>query len=511
MIKIFLLIISILTLVNRVSGQELEEIKGKIVDGSNNPLPYATIRLKNTSIGLVSNQSGDFRLPLKPQFSRDTLIISYIGYSTKKIPIIQLKTELSNIIVLRESSTNLAQLEIRSKRRTRLTARKIVTAAISNMNINYPIHPFTYVAYYRDYQIKNNTYTNLNEAIVRALDSGFETNDQIDTKLELMQYRVNKTFPMDSLSSIPYDNKERKFIPKAILGSFGGNELAILRVHDALRNYNRYSYSFVEIFNKDFLKNHTFQLSKVVSHDTVELYQVKFNSFAPVVGDSHFSEGVIYIEKQNYKIHKMEYSMYNKSNDVKLVYNIKVEYRDNDGKLYLNYISFNNEFKMRNPDDFRVLDTRIASNFECFFVTFSHPPDPVSATNKKNYSFTIQGKKVELDTVIFSPDWERKEVMAVIKNSREHGIFANKKMATQMTVDYDNIKDLRGRPVNEMTFIQATQYRELFVQKVQQQMEPDTAVVAMDKFTPLSDAKVTTNMTNFEDYWMNTPLKREIE
>ena len=45
------------------------------------------------------------------------------------------------------------------------------------------MHPFNYVAYYRDYQIKNNTYTNLNEAIVRVLDSGFETDDQIDTKL----------------------------------------------------------------------------------------------------------------------------------------------------------------------------------------------------------------------------------------------------------------------------------------------------------------------------------------
>src|SRR5688500_2835889 len=107
MIKIFLLIISILTLINRVSGQELEEIKGKIVDGSNKPLPYATIRLKNVSIGVVSNQSGDFRLPLKPQFSRDTLIISYIGYATKKIPIVQLKSELSNIIVLRESPTKM--------------------------------------------------------------------------------------------------------------------------------------------------------------------------------------------------------------------------------------------------------------------------------------------------------------------------------------------------------------------------------------------------------------------
>jgi hypothetical protein len=269
MIKIFLLIIPVFTLVNHVSGQELEEIKGKIVDGNNRPLPYATIRLKNISIGVVSNQSGDFRLPLKPQFSQDTLIISYIGYAIKKLPIAQLTPELSNIIVLQESPTTLAQLEIHSKRRRRLSAKKIVAAAISNINLNYPIGPFTYVAYYRDYQITNNTYTNLNEAMVRVLDSGFETNDQIDTKLELLQYRINKTFPVDSLSGMPYDNKEKKFVPRAVLGSFGGNELAILRVHDALRNYNYYSYSFVEIFNKDFINNHAFKLSKVVRYNRI--------------------------------------------------------------------------------------------------------------------------------------------------------------------------------------------------------------------------------------------------
>jgi hypothetical protein len=512
MIKILLLVISILTVANSVSCQELGEIKGKIVDGNNRPLPYATIRLKNISIGVISNQSGDFRLPLKSQFSQDTLIVSYIGYSTKKLPIVQLKPELSNIIILRESSTSLAELEIHSKRRKRLSAKKIVAAAISNISINYPMNPFTYVAYYRDYQIKNNTYTNMNEAIVRVLDNGFETNDQVDTQLELMQYRVNQTFPMDSLSSMPYDNREKKFIPQAILGSFGGNELAILRVHDALRNYNHYSYSFVDNFSEDFISNHIFRLSKVVSLDAIELYQIKISS-APTSGDSHFSEGTIYIEKQNYKVHKMEYSMYNKSDKVKLLYNIKVEYANTDGKMYLNYISFNNEFQMRNPDDFRILDTRIASNFYCFFVTFSHPPDQVTATNKNNYSFTIKGKKVELDTIMFlsDRDRERNEMIAVITNPLQYGTYANAKTAVQMTADYGNIKDTRSRTVNEMTFIQATQYRELFVQKIQPQREPDVAVVEMDKFAPISSAKVTTNIANFGDYWMNTPLKRELE
>jgi hypothetical protein len=433
--KIFLLVISILCFPNHLFCQELKEIKGKIVDINNRPLPYATIRLKNIYIGVVSNQNGDFRLPLKPRFVHDTLLVSYIGYAVEKLPIAQLKTEGNNIIVLKESTTRMRELEIRASRQGRLTAKKIVAAAISNININYPMNPFTYVAYYRDYQIKKNSYTNLSEAIVRVWDNGFNTNDQLDTKIELMQYRVNKTFPFDTLTNVPYDNVEKKFIPQARVGTFGGNELAILRVHDPLRNFQSYSYSFVETFSKNFIANHTFRLSNTANHNDIQLYEIKYKS-TPVVGkNSHMGVGVIYVEKQNYKIHKIEYSMYDVSEAAKLVYNIKVEYNDHAGKMYLNYISFNNEFKMRSPDDFRVLDTRIMSNMCCFSVLFSHPPDTLTATNKKNYLFTIQGKKVELDTIVFAPNGGGKEVFAVIKNPLDYGVFANAKLAKQMT-DY---------------------------------------------------------------------------
>ena len=508
--KFFLLVSSILVFANFLYGQELV-ITGKIVDSNDRPLPYATIRLKNISIGVVSNQNGDFRIPLRPHFLQDTLVVSYIGYIMQKFPVANLKREGNNIIVLKESTTTMRELEIHANPKGRMTAKKIVAAAINSIDVNYPMDPFAYVAYYRDYQIKENIYTNLSEAIVRVLDNGFDTNDQTDTKIELMQFRLNKTFPIDTLSSVPYDNVEKKFIPQARLGTFGGNELAILRVHDALRNFKNYSYSFVETLSENFILNHTFRLSKTVNHNNTALYEIKYKSKPSTSGRSHFSEGIMYIEKKNYKIHKMEYSMYEVSERNKLIYNIKVEYNDHLGKMYLNYISFNNEFKMRNLDDFRVLDTRIMSNMCCFSVLFSHPPDSLTATNKNNYAFTIRGKKVELEMVTYAPGRKGKEIIAVIRNPGEFGIFADNELAQQMTADYINIKDKQGRTVNEMTFIHATQYREIFVQKIEPEAASSIDISGIDKFTPLSKAEVTTNVRNFEDYWMNTPLKKEIE
>ncbi len=507
LMKVWLLTISIFYM-SDVFSQQVEGIEGKIVDYKKRPLPYASIRLKNTSIGVVSNLNGDFRLPLRKEFLKDTLIVSHIGYVTRKLPITMLKSEGSNIIELNESQTMLPEIAIHAKRNSRLTGKRIVAAAISNININYPMYPFTYVAYYRDYQIKENNYTNLNEAIVRVADKGFNTNDQIQTKIELMQYKVNSTFPIDTFTTIPYDNWQKKFIPQAKLGAFGGNELAILRVHDALRNYTQYSYSFVGVLNKDFIRNHSFTLSRAIGHNDIQLYEIKFNSNQVTEGDSHFSKGVLYIEAENYKIHKMEYSMYDKSLGSKLIYNIKVEYRDHADNMYLNYISFNNEFKVRDPDDFRVLDTKILSDVTGFSVVFSHPVDSVTATDKNNYKFSILGKKVELDTVLLSGR-KGTQVIAYIKNSAEYGLLPGAELAKHTTANYSNIKDRQNRTLNVMTFIQATQYREIFVQRIEP--KPFEEVKGIDKFIPLNRAVVTANMRDFADYWMNTPLKSKLE
>lgn len=510
--KVYLVIIPLLFLSVAGHAQEIE-VNGRIVDYNKKPLPYATIKLKNAAIGVVSNQNGDFRLQLRQQFLRDTLVISFIGYNVEMVAVSNLKPQELNIIVLKDAATQLEAVEIQARRSGRLTAEKIVAAAIKNIEYNYPSDHFRYVAYYRDYQIKENNYTNLNEAIVRVIDDGFESNDQINTQLELMQYRVNKTFPTDTFSSKPYDNKEKKFIPQARVGSFGGNELAILRVHDALRNYENYAYSFVGTFSKDFIKNHTLQISKVVPHNNaIELYEIEFHSRLGAAGDSHFSSGKIYIEKQNYKIHKLEYSVYERSwKKDNLIYNIKVEYNEYHGKMYLNYISFNNKFMMRNPDDFEVVDTRILSDFSGFSILFNNELDTLSATNRSNYRFTINGKKIELDTIIFSSWGKGKELIAVIKNPGDYGVFADTKMAKNINAEYSNIKDNLNREVNKMTFIEATQYREIFVQKIEPQTTSNAKILPMDKFVPLSEAGVTSNMENFEDYWMNTPLKSSID
>ena len=47
--------------------------------------------------------------------------------------------------------------------------------AIENIKNNNPIDPFSYIAYYRDYQFVDKKYINLNEGIAEVFDQGFLT------------------------------------------------------------------------------------------------------------------------------------------------------------------------------------------------------------------------------------------------------------------------------------------------------------------------------------------------
>jgi tetratricopeptide (TPR) repeat protein len=66
-------------------GINPNEIKGKITNKAGQPLPYASIRVKDTAAENLSNSNGEFRFEI-PQGS-ETLIISAKGYKAQEIPL----------------------------------------------------------------------------------------------------------------------------------------------------------------------------------------------------------------------------------------------------------------------------------------------------------------------------------------------------------------------------------------------------------------------------------------
>ena len=65
-------------------------ITGVIVDEESlEPLPFATLGLKNKGKGTVTNNNGEFGLKITPDLLNDTLSVSYLGYIRKEIPVRQ--------------------------------------------------------------------------------------------------------------------------------------------------------------------------------------------------------------------------------------------------------------------------------------------------------------------------------------------------------------------------------------------------------------------------------------
>ena len=76
----------LLLLVSSFTQAQNDVIKGKIVDENNETLLGANVYWLNTNIGVVTNENGEFTL--KKSLETTSLIVSYIGYNTKKIEVI---------------------------------------------------------------------------------------------------------------------------------------------------------------------------------------------------------------------------------------------------------------------------------------------------------------------------------------------------------------------------------------------------------------------------------------
>jgi len=510
----FLLLV-ITCLSGTLTGQDTAT-KGKIVDSQTNlPVPFASIKIKAKMMGVVSNSNGEFQIPREFSDVADSIVISCIGYTTKIVSFRDLQESAFNLIKIEPSVFSLDEVVITPKKKKKLSASKVLNMAIANLRVNYPQEPYSYIGYYRDYQLSDTNYINLNEAIVEVHDQGFSTDDFMETAIELLDYNKNIDFPRDSSTTQPYDNEpgkygrgKNKYIPNAVLSPLGGNELSILRLHDAIRNYKQFSYSFVDVFVDDFEKNHFLKLEENVNLDTITLYCISFKSKYDASGPRNFSEGRIFIENQNFAIHKIEYSTYNKTmKETQLMYNIQTEYFRVEPYMYLNYISFNNGFKTHNDTDFKVIEISYRKEKNSFVLDFNAIPEKISVTDTSNYVFTIEHKQLRIQQAHLTGD--RQVTLFLDNPSAAHLANFSDEMSSKLNLSTKNIRDVNNRELDKVTNSTVFQFRELFVQKVFPGKPAPIRGEFINKSAPLSPEVVSKSPKEDKDFWMNSPLRKK--
>ena len=506
-----------------LSAQDFNFLRGKVLDQTTGePVVFATVRIKDQTKGVITNMDGSFRLPLSYREDGESIEISSMGYEKKEYKLLELSPRDINIIRLKPGVLSLAEAIVKGKKPRKLSAVQIVRRAIKGIPKNYPSREFATIGYYRDYQIKKDRYVNLNEAILEVVDKGFLANDYLSSKVRIYDYVENKDFKQDFEGKFKYDYKfYKKFIDKAYLYNYGGNEFTILRVHDAIRNHSINSYDFVNVLEKDLIENHFLSKENDTPKGDEVLYTINFKQSL----QKYLAFGRIYISKGDYAIHKMEYAVYdryrrleeglqNKQGDpYETIFEVTTEYERKYGKMYPSYISLFNTFELSKPPEFIVEDVLLNGPKGCFMIKFNDFVNIETAARKGNYDIRLEGKRIKIKEVkVFDievevyPDLSNKDfanlVLSMETKQRKRIDFSD-----IFTVEVTDVMNKRGKKVNEMRYDTYRQFREFFVQEIKPNGSVLTDTLFMKKAIPIFEDQPITKPNNFKEYWMNTPLK----
>jgi hypothetical protein len=497
--------------------QQLDYIRGKVIDSkTSEPVPYATVRLKNSQVGVISNAEGDFRILNNPGFQSDSLIVSCIGFHRLSLAFSVLKTSGMNNLKLVPNIYVLNEVRVTARKR-RLSPEIIIARALRNIKNNNPAIPFSYVSYYRDYQKDSSNYLNLNEAIIQTLDKGFACSSD-SNRYRLLDFKKNMDFlrmnitPYYDLPETDHSDMSFKRIPHAMVGDQYGNELFILLVHDAIRNFDKRSFSFIETLTQDFIRNHRFSNPIGIYDGSTLLYKIDFTAKRQITGDTILAKGAIFIQPDDYSIHKLEYSasFLNSEKKNKEIFNIEIEYGHEpavNSRMCLKYISFNNTFTIPDASD-RNFFKVVRSQWEqaggpyagrhpdmTILSFFNRKIDPVSGTRMENYDMTIGKRKTKITRVQVGGD----TLYITVRDDK----FKDKELVS-CNLNYRNLKDINGNILNKRRELEFRQFRELFVQEYNKPLEFQNNCFIQS--LPLEQNCISIS-DNSGRFWMNTPLK----
>jgi len=164
-----------------VFSQNKSVISGTVINQENNePLPFASIVLKNYPIGTISNENGEFDFYIPKSKRNDTIAISFIGFTTYEIPINIAQDEIK--IALQPSSNILDEVIV-----SPLSPLDYIKKALDNLKENYPQEPYQSLAYYREKFIENNEIINKKEGVLKTY---YPTpNDTVKNQHQLLLFK----------------------------------------------------------------------------------------------------------------------------------------------------------------------------------------------------------------------------------------------------------------------------------------------------------------------------------
>lgn len=306
----FLLLI--LCVVSAVANAQKLTVSARVVDKeTKEPLSFASVGIKDKPIGTISNLQGDFDFHIPSEYRNETLAISILGYITYEATVSTVAGKQNLVIELQRTSFVLEELVVKDT----LAAGDVLRIALSRIGDNYPSDPYLMDGFYRDIKKVGGTYVSLLEAATKIYDEDYKTprnKFKLRERVALMEVR----------RSLGYGNKFTAYFEQ-------DNLLEELLLQNNIK-YRQFPEEdiFFESLKREADSYYNGHEIFVVSH-TID-YKLR-----------------IFIDKTNFGIIHLEFEsdaqnqISKKRGMVSRFVFLKrtVDFRQFEGKLYLNYIS----------------------------------------------------------------------------------------------------------------------------------------------------------------------------
>jgi hypothetical protein len=149
-------------------------LSGKIVDNrKENPIKYASVSLLNKPIGTISNVDGNFLLKVHPDFIRDTVVISCMGFVQLLMPAYKILDE--DILVMYPFSIRIKEVNV-----VATTPEKLLKNIRENLTKNYSEESKLMTAFYRETIKQDDEYINVSEAVIEVLKAPYSNSTRSD-------------------------------------------------------------------------------------------------------------------------------------------------------------------------------------------------------------------------------------------------------------------------------------------------------------------------------------------
>ncbi len=244
-------------------------LSGKIVgEKKEKPIKYASISLFNKPVGTISNVDGNFLLKIHPDYIRDTIIISCMGYAQIMMPAYKILDE--DVIVMSPVSIRIKEIKI-----TATTPERLLNHIRENLLANYSEDTKLMTAFYRETIKQDNDYINVSEAVIEILKAPYSNPARNDLVRIIKGRRSPDVKPFQWLNF------------KLQGGPFTITKLDVVKTVE----------SFID---EEFQNSYIYNISKVIWYNANPVYVLEFKPVA------EFNElgfvGEMYVHRETFAI-----------------------------------------------------------------------------------------------------------------------------------------------------------------------------------------------------------------